>query len=770
MARVKQKVAKNGAGGALTRGGQAAKQRNKHKVVMEDTSKEKNKLRSVITFRADPPPGYTFIPAGNPELTAALKEFARRGDNKIFAVTTTPHADRHELSREVHRVGFHFPTSVVAQVCAHYGIRLTSGGKVIDETKDDKLFMQVYQNPGHRPVEGEKDQVTINTEAKQTIKDLFPNIPDKDLFQIIKTAFQKGDNKVGTADEIPLVRRAQLSVVAHIRHMYTQYDKLLRKVPYNDARHMVEQDTLKKLIEWRGDEETTDEATQRAADDLLREVIVISDEEDSDTQSDDVQQVRHDNVQVEELPSAAYGLGSSRPRSPLSRLYREDAIQDRHFLPPVVHRYKPTDDEIAQRDRSRYAVWDQAKRDYRSRIAERPVAVLDRIYEPELPTSRILIPLDDPAYPPRLQDPPVSMARLDYEPRPIRQPNPPTFIRSEDGTLYERIATRPNEILPDRATRYDERTSAAILPPGTRVRTRPSSPQGYLYRDHRHGGNPEAGDATVLPSIEGPDGSYLSPRSRQNPFNSHPESRETNVAREDGRGFRDVAFVDLTGSVEQSSKRRRFAEIPALPEYRIARRDSPERHREHLYMPQSQTGRTRTETRVIDYGELRSSPGRQPLAPSLEHLRYVERQSVYDNRDPNPSGTSTHQAFPAVQGSREMPAGQSRYPAQHQGSMRSDGFEANTPRRLEQSFPNPTHRVYEPVLDSRGYENRNAMDRNGAIREHYAESVPQDSRTRYVYHSGSILHEPVEDLSRQRVLEHEYRPAAITGHFAHFDR
>lgn len=39
--------------------------------------------------------------------------------------------------------------------------------------------------------DSELDQTTINTEARDAIKDLFPTIPDKDLFQIIKTAFQK---------------------------------------------------------------------------------------------------------------------------------------------------------------------------------------------------------------------------------------------------------------------------------------------------------------------------------------------------------------------------------------------------------------------------------------------------------------------------------------------------------------------------------------------------------------------------------------------------
>lgn len=39
--------------------------------------------------------------------------------------------------------------------------------------------------------ESEVSQTTLNTEARDTIKDLFPNIPEKDLNQIISTAFQK---------------------------------------------------------------------------------------------------------------------------------------------------------------------------------------------------------------------------------------------------------------------------------------------------------------------------------------------------------------------------------------------------------------------------------------------------------------------------------------------------------------------------------------------------------------------------------------------------
>ena len=138
---------------------------------------------------------------------------------------TTPHHNVHDLSQQVHRIGFHFPSSVVAIVCVTYGITLSSRGTVVTDGS-----LNPFRKPGTsgRDVlsnkEPEKDQITINTEARDAIKDLFPNIPDNDLNQIIKTAFQKGQRKVGTANELPLARRAQLAVVAHIRHVYTDYD------------------------------------------------------------------------------------------------------------------------------------------------------------------------------------------------------------------------------------------------------------------------------------------------------------------------------------------------------------------------------------------------------------------------------------------------------------------------------------------------------------------------------------------------------------------
>ncbi|KAJ6150788.1 hypothetical protein N7470_007382 [Penicillium chermesinum] len=236
------------ASASASRGPSSAVQRRarKHKVIMEPVTRERKKLEPNYTVETKAPSGYTYISVGNPQLTAACKERCRKEGLKMSTVSLTPHLNTHHLSRQVNRIGFHFPTPVVAAVCTELGLQV------------------------------------INTGARDTIKDLFPKIPDHDLFQIIKTSFQKGQGKVGTAFELSLARRAQLAVVAHIRHTYTTYERLLKEGGYREARSAVEQATLDKIIAWRGD----DENGQKVLEDVFREVIVISDDEESDLEDE----------------------------------------------------------------------------------------------------------------------------------------------------------------------------------------------------------------------------------------------------------------------------------------------------------------------------------------------------------------------------------------------------------------------------------------------------------------------------------------------------
>ncbi|KAI9039526.1 DUF2293 domain-containing protein [Aspergillus affinis] len=330
----------------------------KHRVIMESVTQEKKKLRSVISFQAKAPPGYTFIPAGNPQLTTACKELCRKDGLKVFAVTTTPHMKTHNLSQHVHRIGYHFPSAVVAAVCTDLGLYLTATGKTVPFNGDNTAGIRKRAN-------SEVSQITINTEARDVLKDLFPNIPANDLNQIIKTAFQKGQRKVGTAVELPLARRAQLAVVAHIRHVYTDYDRLLKTTSFHEARSTVEEPTLARLVEWRGD----DENGKTILEDVFREVIVISDDEDSDAEDDVPPPVDRDysvevvssNPRVDELQTKPVNYANPVLQESHLDLSDDDAPPGFRFIPGI-----PREKRIDRRGFSRYQAWDRAMNRYRN--------------------------------------------------------------------------------------------------------------------------------------------------------------------------------------------------------------------------------------------------------------------------------------------------------------------------------------------------------------------------------------------------------------------
>ncbi|KAL8972328.1 MAG: hypothetical protein Q9183_000610 [Haloplaca sp. 2 TL-2023] len=141
-------------------------------------------------------------------------------------------------------------------------------------------------------VGSEVDQKELNAKAASAMRDLFPKISEVDIQRIIEQSFQKGQSKVGTAADQPFVKRVNLAVGAYIRHQYTDYDKLRKMHGYLHARALVQPITLDKIIEWRDEKDEPD-----AMEDILREVIVISDDEDEEI-SDDILTDREDSVEA----------------------------------------------------------------------------------------------------------------------------------------------------------------------------------------------------------------------------------------------------------------------------------------------------------------------------------------------------------------------------------------------------------------------------------------------------------------------------------------
>ncbi|KAK3345089.1 hypothetical protein B0H65DRAFT_194814 [Neurospora tetraspora] len=267
---------------------------SKHKSWFEfiENKDKKKKLEIEFTENREPPPGFEFVPIGNPTLTTACKELSREQGAMIFIVTSSNGQFSKELSRHLNRVGIHVRESIVEQARQQLG-------------QDSEL--PTPDTGAGQPEPIPEKQEDINKQADAAIRDLFPRIPNTDRQMIIEHSFNKArlqdkkDPPVGLAAHVTLSRRVQLAVLAHIRHNHTRYDKLLRETSYVNARKAVEGLCLDYLVKWRGDEETG----RDQLDEILAEVVVISDseseDEDEDEDDDDDEDQSSDASSVEEV-------------------------------------------------------------------------------------------------------------------------------------------------------------------------------------------------------------------------------------------------------------------------------------------------------------------------------------------------------------------------------------------------------------------------------------------------------------------------------------
>jgi hypothetical protein len=196
------------------------------------------------------------------------------------------HSDPEKLSHHVHRVGHHFPVDIIDLACSKFGYDYDErhGLRLAKDADRSNWIQKRFEDYAKRQVHG---RPTTDKETKSqiygAIREMFPKIPEADTQAIVAHAFEEGTKRVGNAKELPLARRVQLGVLAHIRHSYTDYDKLLKTVGWSEARSRVEPVSLAKLKEWRDE---TGEASDEM-EETFREVIVLDDDDDEASSGDD---------------------------------------------------------------------------------------------------------------------------------------------------------------------------------------------------------------------------------------------------------------------------------------------------------------------------------------------------------------------------------------------------------------------------------------------------------------------------------------------------
>ncbi|KAH7398290.1 hypothetical protein BKA66DRAFT_452782 [Pyrenochaeta sp. MPI-SDFR-AT-0127] len=267
----------------------ALKKKKPYKIVLEAVTQEKKKLHSILTYASNAPTGFGFIPAGHPEFTEWCKEQCRQRNLDVHIVSAKPknkmHADPEKLSHHVHRVGHHFPLEIINLACSKFGYTYDEAQGLKKTKASDRINWIAKRVEDYSSRQALHGRPTSAKETKDyihgAVREMFPKIPEADLSSIVNHAFEEGTNRVGNAKELSLARRVQLAVVAHIRHTYTDYDKLLKSGGWMEARQKVEHVSLAKLKEWRDEvEEQSNEL-----EDTFREVIVLDD--DDEMSSDD---------------------------------------------------------------------------------------------------------------------------------------------------------------------------------------------------------------------------------------------------------------------------------------------------------------------------------------------------------------------------------------------------------------------------------------------------------------------------------------------------
>ncbi|KAL7943857.1 hypothetical protein V8C42DRAFT_328661 [Trichoderma barbatum] len=368
--------------------------KSKHHSYFElvENKEKKKKLEYQITTEKTPPPGFEFVPIGNPQLTAACKEISRDKDAMIFIVSNAKGLDESSLANQVHRIGHHIRQVIVEEAKASIGDIPHLVGPVTDA--------------GPEPIP--ESQSTYHAQVDAAIRDLFPRVPNTDRQMIIEHSFTRGstnrsEHPVGFSEDIPLSRRVQLAVLAHIRHTHTRYDALLRETTWQNARRTVESLCLDILVKWRGDEETG----RDQLDEILREVVVISDSEDDDDEDDedDDDEDSTDYTSDEDADHARLTpMPVYRSAPPLRHVHQPDRSPPRSPVREAIPVFSPPpngvtlgytghgrrEDRRAQRGFRRYRAWEEAIRRNRggTPLVEQPaldIPISHAAYQPPKP-------------------------------------------------------------------------------------------------------------------------------------------------------------------------------------------------------------------------------------------------------------------------------------------------------------------------------------------------------------------------------------------------
>ncbi|KAG9193455.1 hypothetical protein G6011_03490 [Alternaria panax] len=165
-----------------------------------------------VTSRTPMPKAYGFLPKGDRYKTLHCRKLTHENGRPLYIV----------LNDKKQTTGIRIPLNVLH--------------KVHDQAKDTLST--------RRAATVQRDAADI-AKAAAEVDVQFPKIPAAAKETVLRHGFKKNSGRVGRTSSIPLSRKVLLAVLAHVRHMHTEYDTLLKKGKSRD----VARKTTRKNIE-----------------------------------------------------------------------------------------------------------------------------------------------------------------------------------------------------------------------------------------------------------------------------------------------------------------------------------------------------------------------------------------------------------------------------------------------------------------------------------------------------------------------------------------
>jgi hypothetical protein len=163
------------------------------------------------------PKGYAFLPKGIAYKTLHCRKLTREAGKSLYVVV-----DKNKT------LGLRAPQAVVSAV--HF--------KAKDTLATRRAAVQKRDN---------SDISKATTELQKQ----FPTMPDVDKGLVLKHGFKKYSGRVGRTGSLPLQKKVMLAVIAHIRHVHTNYDALLQAGQPRESARKATWNTIEGVMrEW----------------------------------------------------------------------------------------------------------------------------------------------------------------------------------------------------------------------------------------------------------------------------------------------------------------------------------------------------------------------------------------------------------------------------------------------------------------------------------------------------------------------------------------